>query len=218
MKEALPIWEEVEQESGEKLLIYSKDGMLWVLDDNDTSYFVYKTEGRKISNTEIKEKYPRLKNLPDDLSGYLQSNTGTIMAAKSLEAFKVLSLKSGAQLNYSTSVKEINHLDGVVTLENGKTYSANHIVVTVGKYESQFFPAGSHHKELNNEEILLVDFKSNEGLPMCLSFYSKKHKDLSLMWGMFDGQKEEIYKWGYDAQFEPEKLKKTLELYFPDEE
>jgi hypothetical protein len=52
-----------------------------------------------------------------------------------LQAFKRLSLKYGADLQYKSEVKSVNHEDKVVQLADGTTFRAKHnIVIAAGVF------------------------------------------------------------------------------------
>ena len=49
------------------------------------------------------------------------------------------STRLGADLHYSTHVKNIDHTNATVTLEDGRVFKAKHIVVTCGATTDQFY-------------------------------------------------------------------------------
>lgn len=61
---------------------------------------------------------------------------GNVLAAKSLEVFRDISIKAGAQLKYSKKVKKIEKSGDIenVTLEDGQVIKGKKVVVCCGRY------------------------------------------------------------------------------------
>ncbi len=96
-------------------------------------------EGRPLSNEEIAKRWPDFR-VPDNMLAFMNETGGVCEVAKSLETFKNLSIKHGADLRYKAAVKTIDHEGKRVTLEDGTVYSAKkNIVICCGAMTDQFY-------------------------------------------------------------------------------
>ena len=84
-------------------------------------------EEKWITAQEISEKYPALKNLPEDFIGSISSEAGQVRAENALKGFSFLARKYGANLLYNSEVDKV--FKDHVILKNEKTYYANSVVV-----------------------------------------------------------------------------------------
>ena len=132
MKSAVELWREIEQEGGEKL-IYSLSFLCIGTEQN--KYFKDMLDSfpeMKILNSdEIWDKYPALKNIPDDYKGILTMDGGIVQAKTALRVCRELAeIKYGANLLFDTKVTKF--AKNQVETDDGKIYTAKHVVMACG--------------------------------------------------------------------------------------
>lgn len=129
MREAVPLWEELQEEAGVKLLYRLP---VLTIGSVNSDFFkdvmVQFTPEDLMTPGEITEKYPALQNIPDDYKGILTDMGGIVKSRLALEAARKLSTeKYGATLIFNTKVKSVSK-NQVIT-EDGTVYTADQVVV-----------------------------------------------------------------------------------------
>ena len=110
---------------------------------------------------EIMEKYPKIKNLPPNYTGFENYAGGIMKARDTLEAArKVIEEKYNTDLLFNTKVIKVTN--NSVQTEDGKIYHADNVVVAAGAYSLEDFDTESTASRL---EVEYYSFKGNEGLP-----------------------------------------------------
>lgn len=82
--EALEIWREIETRTNKQIL--HKTGMLWIVHPESAVYkFVsLEKDGERLTNTEMKVRWPALIGIPNDFVGYWANNAGIVKARDGL--------------------------------------------------------------------------------------------------------------------------------------
>eukprot|EP00344_Euplotes_crassus_P002868 CAMPEP_0197005646 /NCGR_PEP_ID=MMETSP1380-20130617/30501_1 /TAXON_ID=5936 /ORGANISM="Euplotes crassus, Strain CT5" /LENGTH=316 /DNA_ID=CAMNT_0042424853 /DNA_START=77 /DNA_END=1027 /DNA_ORIENTATION=+ len=190
MKDAITLWRELEEESGEELMLKFPVLSMGSLESKD--YMNIRSqypELPKLSPKEISEKYPALHNIPDDYEGLEHENCGVVKARKALQTVtKLTQVKYGAELLFDTKVVSVDK--NSVTIEDGRTFYGKDICVCAGAYSIDF----DKDKIATRREIEYIVFESPEGLPGGLLEFTK---DGNEYYGMVDGDN---FKMGEFAQ------------------
>lgn len=136
---AQKLWLSLEKEAGEE--IFLNTGVLSIGDEE--SDFIktviksaqnYKLPVEVLSATEIQKRYKGL-NMPNDFIGCLETSSGILFCQKAIQAYLKLSLENGATLLTNSKVTAIETIgDRVQVVTNGKTYTANSLVVSAGGF------------------------------------------------------------------------------------
>eukprot|EP00347_Sterkiella_histriomuscorum_P017703 403348322 len=196
--EALEIWREIEQKSGQELL--RKTGMFWAAPYNSDVYkFVTSQEegGEKMNNQELKARYPALSGLSENMHGFFSKEAGIVRVQEALQAAKKLAIKQGATLIFNTEVKSVDKKNGIVTLENGQQFNGNNIVLSCGSFTDKFYQKGEYSMIKDPQETYV--FSDNSGFPPTFIILGEPSFNGHEMYGLYDGPNHELYKIGYEA-------------------
>lgn len=127
MWDSLPLWKELEEESGEKLVLtfpVLTIGVGKFFNDIIEQF----PDAPLMTPEEITEQFPTLANIPSNYKGLLNQDGGIVKARLAmLSAKKLAEEKYGATLLFNTKVKNVKK-DSVTTFD-GTTYSAKSVVV-----------------------------------------------------------------------------------------
>ena len=204
MWEAVKLWKEMEEESGEKLLVSLP--FLW-MGSMQCGFFkemvdVF-TKIKLLNADEIKEKFPAIKNIPSDYKGLLTMDGGIVQAKKALKVGKDLAeMKYGARLLFNTKVSKF-FKDKVETAD-GTTYTAKHVIMTCGVNCLDYTTCEEEH---HKKDIGYAVMSDGSGLPGGFLEYDHTGQEY---YGMADGEKLEGYKMGVTGNG---KVDRIIEYY-----
>lgn len=127
MREAIPMWKELEKESGEELMVKFPVLSMGSLESKDYQDIREQyPEIEKLSPKEISERYPALHNIPDDYEGLVHPDCGIVRARKAMKvSCQLAQEKYGAELLFDTKV--VSYDSSSVTIEDGRTFHAKDI-------------------------------------------------------------------------------------------
>jgi sarcosine oxidase len=146
LRRAYPLWRELEQESGERLLHVTGSldagavGGSFV-DGSLASCREHGLAHELLSATEIASRFPAF-HLPDDFAGVLQPEGGYLLAERAVVAFVEGARRRGAEVRTETSVREWR-VDGEsieVRTESGVD-RATALVIAAGAWAAKLVPA-----------------------------------------------------------------------------
>lgn len=189
MKAALKLYEEIEEETGEKLLEHFPVFTMGSVKSRDFQMIVSQFPLHVLlTPEEIMEKYPALKNVPGDYKGLITDQGGIVRARKALELLSRLAQdKYGARLIFNTKVRDVTK--NSVTTEDGATYTAKHVIVAAGAYSKKF----DEERPSVRREIEYFVFDDPSGLPKGILEYDEHGMEY---YGMLDGENLDHYKMG----------------------
>jgi len=137
MKDALKEWKELEEESGEELLVHTPVLTLGSIHAQFFKDVLDQFPDKELMTPEeISKKFPALKNIPEDYKGFLHDECGIVRARKALLTTKAMAEKHGAKLIFNTKVTKISKNE--VQTEDGTTYRGKNVVVSCGAYTLPF--------------------------------------------------------------------------------
>ncbi|XP_035691600.1 peroxisomal sarcosine oxidase-like [Branchiostoma floridae] len=138
MKEAYPIWEQVQQETGTQL--YMKTGGLMVapsssqqLDQTERSLAGAGSEFEKLISDDLKLRFPNL-SFPADYRAILDPEAGVLKADKALRCFQDLFVKYGGRIRDEEKVVRIDPGDVVTVHTSKSTYKTHRLLLLPGPW------------------------------------------------------------------------------------
>ncbi|MAU01807.1 MAG: N-methyl-L-tryptophan oxidase [Anaerolineaceae bacterium] len=142
-KEAYRAWAAVEADSGEQLvyktggLDLSPAGSRLPLSDYTNSLTALNIPYELLDASEIMRRWPQWQ-LPDDVRGLYQAESGLVAAAKSNAAHQRLAREYGATLRDDAPVTDI-HASGneISVVAGGETYTCEKLVIASGAWSNQ---------------------------------------------------------------------------------
>mmetsp|Transcript_20786 Transcript_20786/g.23128 ORF Transcript_20786/g.23128 Transcript_20786/m.23128 type:complete len:223 (+) Transcript_20786:176-844(+) len=191
MRDALLMWKDLEEETGQELLV--EKTVLVVGSDKSQDYResleVNSDDIKVMSSMEIMKKYPAIKNLPSNFTGFENGLGGIVNARKTLESTrKLLEEKYNVPLLFNTKVVKASK--NSVETSDGTVYTADNVVVAAGAYTLEDFDTESTAKRY---EVEYYSFKGNEGLP---GGYMEHNDENDEYYGLLDGDNLEHWKLG----------------------
>jgi len=203
MRDSIKLWKELEQESGEELLIQFPVLTMGSMNNEDYLDVIKQFPGHPtMTPVEISENFPALQNIPADYEGILHCEGGIVKAKKALNAACDLAqYKYGAEVKFDSKVLKIT--SNSCTLENGETYTAKNIIICAGAYSKTFDKEKVSHKR----EIEYLVFDDVEGLPKGIIEFDSNGNEY---YGMVDGEKLDRYKIG---QFSTRSLENMVSYF-----
>jgi len=142
LERAFELWEELESESGEKLLYVT--GGLYIGDQESSlisdAVFASEQHGlpyRILDHRELAREFPQFR-VPQDHQAFFEDRAGMLLPGKIVATFAERAMRDGAQLHGHEAVEEwtSNH-DGVTVHTNRETYHADRIVFTSGAWSEK---------------------------------------------------------------------------------
>ena len=137
-------WDEVEQESGERLVF--KSGGLDLEPVQDEPRYVNQYAGamraagiehEELSAREVMERFPQFR-LEDNVRGVYQADAGLVDAGRANATHVSLARKRGATILENTPVRDVRVVgDGVEVVTDGRTFSGRRLVVAAGAWTNR---------------------------------------------------------------------------------
>ncbi len=141
------IWQELEQQSGEKLL--ERCGMLLAahkeqqfLQNTLKAAEQFSVQHELLTGEEVEHRFPAIKAADKDHVFYFEPDSGYLRPEKCIEVQLNLAKKNGAKTLFNTTITEINEVAGGVelVLQNGEVIAANKIIVASGPWIKDMLP------------------------------------------------------------------------------
>ncbi|WP_040949833.1 N-methyl-L-tryptophan oxidase [Gorillibacterium massiliense] len=137
------LWTELEEESGEELLVRSG-----VLNISDPAVYRYEERFQDAANhgvaveslnaAEMRKRWPGLR-LPDSYQAMYEPNAGFLYSERCIAAYRKLALRAGAELVTNRVVTGIEPGDGIVAVATKEeTFFASHVIVSAGAWFGAF--------------------------------------------------------------------------------
>lgn len=129
MREAVKMWKEWEKESGSELIVqFPVLTMGSTANEHIVSIFNQYPDHKAYTPDEITEKYPALRNIPEDYKGIIHEECGIVRSRRALDVVdKLTREKYGADLKYDVKVTKV--AKDSVTTSDGTVYSAKNVIV-----------------------------------------------------------------------------------------
>jgi len=186
VQDALPLWRELEAESGETLL-----ELTGALDhgpqrDIDALEAAYRTCGvvhERLTREAATERWPGLRF---DTAVLAQQDAGRTRAAATVAALQRLAASHGAEIRYDSHVVGIEPVnDGVIVRTEGEAFAVSAAVVAVGAWTQRLLePLGIPLPPLTITEEQVFHFASNEGRPGGNRWPSFMHRGPRIWYGL----------------------------------
>jgi len=164
VKKAYHYWDEIEQQSGEKLLLKTGGIMLGTEDASVVKGSLLSAETYDIAYeylhyADLQKRFPAFKPSQDTV-GVLEKEAGILFPEKCIEAFLTQAQKNGAEINYNETVISINPKSDHVKLTTSKgTYQTEKLVVSAGAWMTEMLP--ELNLPLTIERQVLFWFRNN---------------------------------------------------------
>ena len=137
-------WDEVEQESGERLVFKSGGLDLEPVQDEPQYVNLYAgamraagIEHEELSAWEVVERFPQFR-LDDSVRGVYQADAGLVDAARANATHVSLARKRGATILENTPVRDVRVVgDGVEVVTDGGAFSGRRLVVAAGAWTNR---------------------------------------------------------------------------------
>ena len=137
-------WDEVEQESGERLVFKSGGLDLEPVEDEPQYVNLYAgsmrvagIEHEELSAREVMERFPQF-HLEDNVRGVYQADAGLVDAAKANATHVSLARSRGATILDNTPVRDVRAVgDRVGVVTDGGTFSGRRLVVAAGAWTNR---------------------------------------------------------------------------------
>jgi len=142
--------------------------------------------------------------------GFWHDEAGVIEADKAIKLMLKEAVANGAEIHYNTRVAGVDDLQGSVTLDYGKKYFADKLVVS----------AGWQTPRLKNETYFKTKVKptdtfyleNTEGLPPVFTYY---YKPDCIFFGLKDGPGLKGFKMGIDFEHDTSYILERLTEFVP---
>lgn len=139
VKRAQQLWQELEQETGEK--IFNQTGVLGL--GSEASPFLKETiEASEkfdlpltlFTSGQVKERWPGI-TIPNDYIGIFESDSGLIYSENAIKAYKNIALNNGADFLPNTKVSNIDMSEEKIQVETANgVYHGKKVIVTAGAW------------------------------------------------------------------------------------
>jgi sarcosine oxidase len=137
-------WDEVEQESGERLVFESGGLDLEPVQDEPHYVNLYAgamraagIEHEELSAREVMERFPQFR-LDDNVRGVYQADAGLVDAGRANATHVSLARSRGAKILDNTPVREVRAVgDGVEVVTDGGTFGGRRLVVAAGAWTNR---------------------------------------------------------------------------------
>lgn len=165
VKAAYEYWHEIEQRSGEKLLLKTGGIMLGtedvsVVKGSILSAETFNIDYEYLNHTELKKRFPAFKSGPATV-GVLEKEAGILFPEKCIKAFLAQAQKNGAAIHFNETVLNINPKTDHVELTTSKgDYQTEKLIITAGAWMSNLLP--ELNLPLTVERQVLFWFKNND--------------------------------------------------------
>ncbi len=187
---AYELWEQLQQEYGEKLLVKSGglmigspssqvfSGALLAAQRHDLVY-------ERFTKKEIEKRYPFL-SLQDEQEAVFEPDAGYLLSDVAIKAHVSQALRLGAQLQLGCKVKGWSPSgDGIAVHLPNETMYAQHLILTVGAWATEFLPI----TPLQIERQVLYWFEPPNEAMNAAPIYVIEEQDGTIMYG-FPNQPE----------------------------
>jgi len=170
--DAFKLWEELEKESGVKLL--HPTGHLSIVDTNSTGdlYNVLKRNLADkgiphtdyLSGDELDQKYPGFKFQSADFKGYYEENGKVIMAHLALETLRSELLRYGVDIKQNTKATKVVPLSngGVEVFTANKSYKCKKVVLTCGPWINKMMETTGLQLKLEADRVTTYYWKEKK--------------------------------------------------------
>ncbi|KAJ8305957.1 hypothetical protein KUTeg_016502, partial [Tegillarca granosa] len=144
MKEAYPLWDQLERESGTKivrqsgLLLFGVDGNARV-DESEACLRQHGMPCERLNHTQVKERYPMI-SYTEGHSFLLDPSGGVLYAEKALKAFQDQFIKNGGELRDGEPMIDLFPGDTITVRTNKGRYKTKNIVLTLGPWATKILP------------------------------------------------------------------------------
>lgn len=137
------LWEELEKLVPQE--IFRRTGVLNFTPKNDPymatiieSSIAFNLPLEQLTATEANDRWKGL-HVTDDIAVSFEPNSGILMTTNIIEAYYELAVKAGAEVKGNSRVVKIEPGTDIVkvTLDNGESYTANTLVISVGAWAKQ---------------------------------------------------------------------------------
>jgi sarcosine oxidase len=146
VQQAYKFWQELEQESGEKLFLKTGGLMLgnkesMVVAGSVMSAGEYKIKHELLDGISLKQKFPILKPLPGTVALY-DENAGILFPEACVQAHLSLAKKNpNTHFHFNETVQEIQPANEEVTIITNKSiYTAATVIISAGAWISKLLP------------------------------------------------------------------------------
>jgi sarcosine oxidase len=162
VQRAYELWADLERQSGQRLLLQTGGLMLGpgegvLVSGARRSAHQHRLSHEILSAAEVRGRFPAL--VPGhDMIGVLEPRAGVLFPELAIQTHFEFARKAGATLSFNTPILEWEpQKDGVLVCTADQTYTANHLLLSVGSWLSSLLP--DLHLPLTVERQVLFWFE-----------------------------------------------------------
>jgi sarcosine oxidase len=219
LQRAYTLWHELEEQSSRQL--YFRTGLLTVGTENSDVVAGAREAAMKhgiaielIDSTAVREKYPALAPLPEEVAVY-ESDAGYVVPEATVEAHLALAEHHGATLAFEQRFRdwETYHDEVVVRYGVGKTATAARLVLALGPWSAKIFANTDVKLKIQRNVIAWWDPAERLTSDEMPCFLVDRKKFPALIYGFpdsGDGVKAGFH--GYGLTTTPEALDRNIDM------